>query len=105
MSRFGAVIRLIQREPVSFQACVQATLAALVGFGMVSWSNEQIALVMGAVAAFLALYTRARVSPTASATSAAAGDRGSGPAEGGGAGGGGAGPTAGAQSAPGVSAG
>jgi hypothetical protein len=111
MSRFDALTRLIQREPVTFQACVQATLAALVGFGVVHLSSEQVGLVMGAVAAFLALFTRAWVSPTAPAKAAAtaAGDSGPGPASGGGAdgggGGGGAGPAAGAQSAPGVSAG
>jgi hypothetical protein len=103
MSRFDAVKRLIQREPVTFQACVQATLGALVGFGVVNWSGEQIGLVMGAVAAFLALYTRAMVSPTAPTEAAAPGDRGPGSA--GGAGSGGAGPAAGAQSAPGVPAG
>jgi hypothetical protein len=94
MNRFDAMTRLIQREPVTFQACVQATLAALVGFGVVHWSSEQVGLVMGAVAAFLALFTRAKVSPTATAKAAAPGDRDSGPA-----GGAGTGP------APGVSVG
>jgi hypothetical protein len=97
MSRFDVVRRLIQREPVTFQACVQATLAALVGFGLVHWSGEQVGLVMGAVAAFLALLTRASVSPTSRAKAAASGDRDPGPAGGaGGVGGaGGTGPAAG----------
>jgi hypothetical protein len=64
MSRFNVVTRLIQREPVAFQGCVQATLAALVGFGVVDWSTEQVGLMLAVVAAFLALYTRAVVSPT-----------------------------------------
>jgi hypothetical protein len=100
------VKRLIQREPVTFQACVQATLAALVGFGVVHWSSEQVGLVLGAVAAFLALFTRAWVSPTGPAKAAVPGDLGPGSVGGagvggvgnrgvGGAGGGGAGPAAG----------
>lgn len=78
MSRIDAVVRLIKREPVAFQAFVQAMLAALVGFGVVHWSPEQLGLVMGAVAALLALFTRATVSPTAKAKSAAGGARGRG---------------------------
>lgn len=64
MRRLNVVTRLIQREPVAFQGCVQATLAALVGFGVVNWSTEQVGLMLAVVAAFLALYTRAMVSPT-----------------------------------------
>jgi hypothetical protein len=64
MRRLSVVTRLIQREPVAFQGCVQATLAALVGFGVVNWSSEQIGLMLAMVAAFLALYTRAVVTPT-----------------------------------------
>jgi hypothetical protein len=64
MKRLSVVTRLIQREPVAFQGCVQATLAALVGFGVVNLSSEQIGLMLAVVAAFLALYTRAVVSPT-----------------------------------------
>ena len=64
MRRLSVVTRLIQREPVAFQGCVQATLAALVGFGVISWNNEQVGLILAVVAAFLALYTRAVVTPT-----------------------------------------
>jgi type IV secretory pathway TrbD component len=64
----GALTRLIQREPVAFQGCVQATLAALAGFGLVHWSSEQVGLVLGLVAALLAFFTRAKVSPTATPT-------------------------------------
>jgi hypothetical protein len=63
MIRLNGVTRLIQREPVAFQGCVQATLAALVGFGLVNWSNEQLGLLMAVIAAFLAFFTRAAVSP------------------------------------------
>jgi hypothetical protein len=62
--KVGAMTRLIQREPVAFQGCVQATLATLVGFGVVNWSTEQVGLVLAVVAAFLALFTRAKVTPT-----------------------------------------
>jgi hypothetical protein len=64
MRRLNVVTRLIQREPVAFQGCVQASLAALVGFGVVKWSNEQVGLMLAVIAAFLALYTRTMVSPT-----------------------------------------
>jgi hypothetical protein len=64
MKKLNVVTRLIQREPVAFQGCVQASLAALVGFGVVNWSTEQVGLMLAVVAAFLALYTRAVVSPT-----------------------------------------
>jgi hypothetical protein len=72
MSRFAVVTRLIQREPVAFQGCVQATLAALAGFGVIHWSSEQVGLLLGLIAAFLALFTRAWVSPTSGTTSPAA---------------------------------
>ena len=64
MRTLNVVTRLIRREPVAFQGCVQATLAALVGFGVVTWSSEQIGLMLAVVAAFLALFTRANVTPT-----------------------------------------
>ena len=63
MNRFGVMTRLIRREPVAFQGCVQATLAALAGFGVVHWSSEQVGLVLAVVAAVLALLTRGQVSP------------------------------------------
>ncbi|HEU5157767.1 MAG TPA: hypothetical protein VFU43_12300 [Streptosporangiaceae bacterium] len=90
MGTFGALTRLIRREPVTVQACVQATLALLVGFGAVRWTSEQVGLVMGAVAAFLALLTRAKVTPTRTIQAAPPGDRdqdAAGPAGGSGAGG------------------
>jgi hypothetical protein len=58
------VAHLIQREPVAFQGCVQATLAALVGFGVIDWSSEQVGLMLAVVAAFLAMLTRAKVVPS-----------------------------------------
>jgi len=67
MRTINVVTRLIRREPVAFQGCVQATLAALVGFGVVTWSSEQVGLMLAVVAAFLALLTRAGVTPTAGA--------------------------------------
>jgi hypothetical protein len=68
MSRVVVVKRLIQHEPVAFQGCVQATLAALVGFGVVHWSTEQVGLMLAVIAAFLALFTRGQVSPTSKTT-------------------------------------
>jgi type IV secretory pathway TrbD component len=66
MRQFNVVTRFIRREPVAFQGCVQATLAALVGFGVITWSSEQVGLMLAVVAAFLALFTRASVRPTIS---------------------------------------
>jgi hypothetical protein len=71
MSRFAVITRLIQREPVAFQGCVQATLAALAGFGIIHWSSEQVGLMLGLIAAFLALFTRAWVTPMSGMTSPA----------------------------------
>jgi hypothetical protein len=68
MRIINAVTRLVQREPVAFQGCVQATLAALVGFGVISWSSEQVGLMLAVVAAFLALFTRAKVVPANGST-------------------------------------
>jgi hypothetical protein len=72
MRTLNVVTRLIRREPVAFQGCVQATLAALAGFGVVTWSSEQVGLMLAVVAAFLALFTRASVTPTIEAKPAAA---------------------------------
>jgi hypothetical protein len=63
MAKFGSLIRFVRREPVAFQGCVQATLAALAGFGVINWSSEQVGLMLAVVAAFLALFTRAAVTP------------------------------------------
>jgi hypothetical protein len=57
------IIELIRREPVAVQAFIQATLALLVGFGIVKLTNEQTGLILGALAAFLALVTRMQVTP------------------------------------------
>jgi hypothetical protein len=57
------LIGLIRREPVAVQAFIQATLALLVGFGVVTVTNEQTGLILGAFAALLALVTRMQVSP------------------------------------------
>lgn len=73
MNRFGVMTRLIRREPVAFQGCVQATLGALAGFGVVHWSTEQVGLVLAVVAAFLALFTRMQVTPNNAVTITPAG--------------------------------
>jgi type IV secretory pathway TrbD component len=64
MRRINVITHLVRREPVAFQGCVQAMLAALVGFGVINWSNEQVGLMLGVIAAFLAMFTRAQVRPT-----------------------------------------
>ncbi|MDN3354685.1 hypothetical protein [Actinomadura sp. DC4] len=74
MRNMNIVTRLIRREPVAFQGCVQATLAALVGFGVITWSSEQVGLMLAVIAAFLALFTRAAVTPTAGTASATGGE-------------------------------
>jgi hypothetical protein len=74
MRSVNVITRLIRREPVAFQGCVQATLAALAGFGVVTWSSEQVGLMLAVVAAFLALFTRASVTPTSEVRPAAGDD-------------------------------
>ena len=56
------MMNVLKNEPVLVSAAVVACLAVAVGFGL-DWSNEQLALVIAAVEALLALITRAFVSP------------------------------------------
>lgn len=53
----------IQEEPVLFQAFIQALLSAIVGFGVISLSQEKIALLLGVSSAILAFITRRYVTP------------------------------------------
>lgn len=55
-------MKLIRDEPVRFVAAIQATLAVAVLFG-VELTAEQIAGIILAVAAWLALVTRSQVTP------------------------------------------
>lgn len=71
MKTISTITRLVRHEPVAFQGCVQATLAALVGFGVVHWSAEQVGLMLAVVAAFLALFTRSQVTPNVQVASKA----------------------------------
>jgi hypothetical protein len=61
----GKIVDYLRREPVAFQGVVQASLAMLVGFGLISWTAEQTALAMGFCAAILGFLARSQVSPTA----------------------------------------
>lgn len=55
---------ILSREPVAIAAALRAVLLAVMAFG-VGVSGAQLAAVMLAVEAVLALVTRARVTPTA----------------------------------------
>jgi hypothetical protein len=68
MSKAVGLTRLIHNEPVAIQGLIQATLAALVGFGVITWTPEQVGLVLALVAAVLALVTRTRVTPKSKAS-------------------------------------
>jgi len=56
-------MKSLLREPVLITAAVEAVILLAVGFGL-DWSGEQVASVMVAVTAVLALITRAVVTPT-----------------------------------------
>lgn len=53
---------IFKREPALVLAAVQAVLAVAIGFGL-SWSPEQVSLVLAATAAVLGLITRSQVTP------------------------------------------
>ena len=52
------------REPVLILGLIQAGVALAVGFGL-SWSGDQVALVMAFTAAVLSVIARQRVTPNA----------------------------------------
>ncbi len=54
------MIKLIQSEPVLFQATIQAGMAVIMSFG-VHLSVEQIGTIMAFTAAVLAFWTRQQV--------------------------------------------
>lgn len=56
-------MHLFTREPALILGFVQALLALALGFGL-DWTAEQMALVLAATAAALALITRSQVTPT-----------------------------------------
>ena len=53
---------MLQAEPVLTLAVVQSGIAMLVGFGL-SWSGEQVGLVVGFSAAVLGWIARSQVTP------------------------------------------
>lgn len=55
----------MNREPVAIAAAVRAVILAGVAFGL-EWTGEQVAALMLAVEALLALVVRQQVTPTAS---------------------------------------
>ena len=57
--------KLVNQEPVAFQALIQASLALAVSFGT-ALSSGQVGAILGFSAAALAVLTRSRVSPVVS---------------------------------------
>lgn len=51
----------IAKNTVRITALAAAVIALLLGFEVIDWSQEQVALVMGALAAFLAFFVSATV--------------------------------------------
>ena len=58
------IVQQIREEPVMFQGLVQAGLALLAGFQVLSVTQEQMGYIMAFTAALLAFLTRRVVSPT-----------------------------------------
>jgi hypothetical protein len=56
-------IDFVGTEPVAFQGVIQASLATLVGFGVIHMTSEQTGLVMALTAAVLGFVTRRYVTP------------------------------------------
>jgi len=61
----GRIIDGAKAEPVATQGLIQAILALLIGFGVISWTSEQTGLALALTAAILTFLARRRVSPTA----------------------------------------
>ena len=59
------IIKRIQQEPVMFQGLLQASLALLAGFGVVSLTQDQMGLIFAFTASLLAFITRQAVTPLA----------------------------------------
>ncbi|HEU5475344.1 MAG TPA: hypothetical protein VFV67_32275 [Actinophytocola sp.] len=59
----GRMVDRVKSEPVATQGLVQATLAALLGFGVISWTSEQTGLTLALTAAILTFLTRSQVRP------------------------------------------
>lgn len=57
--------KLLGREPVLWMGAIQAFIALLTGFGMVDWTVDQQAVVIGFVAAVLSVIVRQSVTPVA----------------------------------------
>jgi hypothetical protein len=64
-SVFGRIIEAAKAEPVATQGLIQAALALLIGFGVISWTSEQTGLALALTAAILTFLARRKVSPTA----------------------------------------
>lgn len=63
----GSVVHCIRTEPVACQGVLQATLAAMVGFGLLAWTAEQTGLVLALSAAIFGVFARSQVTPTSKA--------------------------------------
>ncbi|MGH3758526.1 hypothetical protein [Actinophytocola sp.] len=72
---FRAFVKHVRAEPVAFQGVIQATLALLVGFGVLTWTTEQTGLTLALTAAILGFLTRRKVTPSGRAVAGRAGAR------------------------------
>lgn len=61
------IVDYAKAEPVAFQGVIQAGLALLVGFGLISLTTEQTGLALAFTAALLGLVARRHVTPNAKA--------------------------------------
>jgi uncharacterized membrane protein len=57
------MLKYCRGEPVAIQGLIQAFLAVLVGFGVITMTNEQTGLVLALVAAILTTLARHHVTP------------------------------------------
>ena len=71
-SRIQKLLKYIRSEPVAVQSVIQASLAALVGFGVITLTNEQTGLLLTLLATVLAAVTRQQVKPYSKAEKKAA---------------------------------
>ncbi|HEY0449525.1 hypothetical protein [Actinophytocola sp.] len=65
----ATIAAYVRAEPVAFQGVIQAGLALLIGFGLVTWTAEQTGLALALTAALLGFVARRHVTPNAKAAS------------------------------------
>ena len=60
-----ALRSLLDKEPVAISSAVKAVVMALVLFGAVTWTGEQVAGALVALELVLSLFVRSKSTPTA----------------------------------------